>query len=360
MCATFAAALSVKQVEKVVRMKMKTRRTRIAALVATVAAAVGVTACGGGSGTSTEPSAGGGSEVSLVAYSTPQAAIEEEIPAFNETPEGEGVTFKQSYGASGDQSRAIEAGLPTDLAYLSLEPDVTRLVDAGMVADDWNKDDYNGIVSTSVVAFMVRPGNPKNIQTWDDLTQEGVEVITPNPIASGGARWNIMAAYGQASGVGQDEQAGIDYLNALFDNVSVQDTSARESLGTFTSGKGDVLIGYENEAIAAQEAGEELEYVVPEATIKIENPAAVVNTGNAPDQAQAFLDFLRTDEGQEILQSKGYRPVAEKLVDTKKFPLPADEFTIGDLGGWSENADKFFGEDGIVTGIEERLGVPTE
>ncbi len=339
---------------------MKTRKTRIAALVATVAAAVGVTACGGGSGTGTEASAGGGSEVSLVAYSTPQAAIEEEIPAFNATPEGEGVTFKQSYGASGDQSRAIEAGLPADLAYLSLEPDMTRLVDAGVVAEDWNQDEYNGIVSDSVVVFMVRPGNPDGIESWEDLTQEGIEVITPNPLTSGGARWNVMAAYGANGGAEGDDAGGQEYVQSLFENVAVQDNSARESLGTFTSGKGDVLIGYENEAIAAQDAGEELEYVVPESTILIENPAAVVNTGNAPDQAQAFLDFLHTDEGQEILQSKGYRPVVEKLVDTKKFPEPADLFTIADLGGWSEIADTWFSETGIMSEIQQNVGAPTE
>lgn len=339
---------------------MSTWRNRIVAPVAVLAAAVGVTACGGGASTGTDAASGGGSEVSLVAYSTPQAAMEEAIPAFQATDEGQGVTFKQSYGASGDQSRAVEAGLPADLGYFSLEGDVTRLVDAGMIADDWNQDEYNGILTDSVVVFMVRPGNPEGIEDWDDLITGDVEVITPNPIASGGARWNFMAAYGYASGGGEDEAAGVQYLSDLLDNVSVQDTSARESLGTFTSGKGDVLIGYENEAITAQEAGEDIEYVVPDTTILIENPAAVINTGSAPDQAQAYLDFLHTDEGQEILQSKGYRPVVKKLVDEKKFPTPPGLFTIGDLGGWSENSDKFFGEEGIVTGLEEKLGVPTE
>ncbi|MEA2346634.1 MAG: sulfate/thiosulfate transport system substrate-binding protein [Thermoleophilaceae bacterium] len=338
---------------------MSTRTNRIVAAVTVMAAALGVTACGGGASTGTEAASGGGSEVSLVAYSTPQAAMEEAIPAFQATDEGAGVTFKQSYGASGDQSRAVEAGLPADLGYFSLEGDVTRLVDAGMVAKDWNQDEYNGILTDSVVVLMVRPGNPENIQTWDDLIKPGVEVIVPNPIASGGARWDFMAAYGYASGGGKDEAAGTQFLSDLLDNVSVQDTSARESLGTFTSGKGDVLIGYENEAIAAQDAGEDLEYVVPDSTLLIENPAAVVNTGTAPDQAQAYLDFLHTDDGQEILQSHGYRPVDKKLVDTKKFPTPSGLFTIGDLGGWSENSDKFFGESGIVTGLEEKLGVPT-
>lgn len=352
-----AVSFSTKPVKKVVsKIGNSNARVRLVALAATVAT-LALTACGGAGA---DTAGGGAGEVALVAYSTPQAAIEEAIPAFNQTDEGAGVTFKQSYGASGDQARAVEAGLPADLAYLSYEADVQRLVDAGLVAEDWHRDEYKGIVSNSVVVFMVRPGNPEGIDSWDDLVREGVEVITPNPVASGGARWNVMAAYGANSDLGADEQAGVDYLEALFANVSVQDTSARESLGTFTSGKGDVLIGYENEAIAAQEAGEELEYVVPDSTILIENPAAVVDAGSAPDQAQAFLDFLHGEDGQEILQGKGYRPVDPKLVDDEEFPTPPDLFTIADLGGWPENVERFFGEQGIVTGIEERLGVPTE
>ena len=196
---------------------------------------------------------GGDKKITLVAYSTPREAYEAIIPAFQETADGEGVDFEQSYAASGEQSRAVESGLPADFVAFSLEPDVTRLVDAGLVDANWADDEYKGMVTDSVVVFVVRPGNPKNIQTWDDLLQEGLEVITPNPFTSGGAHWNIMAAYGAQLEQGKTEEEGVEYLRELFlNNVPVQDKSAREALQTFTGGKGDVLLAYENEAIFAQ------------------------------------------------------------------------------------------------------------
>ena len=334
---------------------------RAAALVGLLSLALGVAACGGTSDTSTTAGGGSGEAVSIVAYSTPQAAIEEAIPAFNATTEGEGTTFTQSYAASGEQSRAVEAGLGADLVYLSLSPDVQRLVDAGLVEKDWADGPNKGNASKSVVVFITRPGNPKDITSWDDLIREDVDVVAPNPITSGGARWNLMAAYGAQLEQGKSEEEAQAYLRSLLENVSVQDKSARESLQTFQAGQGDVLIGYENEAITAQQAGEELEYTIPDETILIENPAAVVNNGNDPEGGAAFLEFLIGEEGQEILQSKGYRSWDEKLVDETTFPEPKSLFTIDDLGGWTENTEKFFGEtDGIVTKINEELGVPAE
>ncbi len=328
-------------------------------LLATLALAGVVSACGGTSEES--EGASGGEEFSLVSYSTPQQAYEEIIPSFTSTPDGEGLSFEQSYGSSGEQSRAVESGLAADVVALSLEPDVTRLVEAGLVDEDWNKDEYDGMVTNSVVSFMVRPGNPENIDSWDDLTQEGIEVIAPNPITSGGARWNTMAAYGQVVEQGGSEEEGVQFLRDLFANITVQDTSARDSLQTFTSGQGDVLIGYENEAITAQNAGEEVEYVTPDETILIENPAAVVNESANPEQAQAFIDFVREPEQQEVFQENGYRPVDEKVLDEQEFPEPAGLFTIDDVGGWSEASSKFFDEEsGIVTEIQRDAGVPTE
>jgi sulfate transport system substrate-binding protein len=339
--------------------KHRTRARRAVVAAGALGATIVVTACGGTSGDATSP--GGGGPVSIVAYSTPQPAVETAIPAFNETPEGGGVTFKQSYGSSGEQSRAVEAGLPADLVWLSLEPDVTRLVDAGQVDPDWAKNEWEGVLSNSVVVFMTRPGNPEGIDSWDDLVTGDVDVIAPNPITSGGARWNLMAAYGAQLEQGKSEEEAIEYLRTLLENVSVQDKSARESLETFQAGQGDVLLGYENEAIAAQQAGEDLEYVIPDETILIENPAAVVNTGGNAEGATAFLDFLYSDQGQEILGEHGYRSLDPKLVDEKEYPAPAALFTIDDLGGWSEVGEKFFGEtDGIVTKINEELGVPSE
>jgi sulfate transport system substrate-binding protein len=336
---------------------MPHRTRHLAAAALAVAAACAAVACGGTS----SGSESGDADISLIAYSTPQTAYEELIAAFNETPKGEGLTFEQSYGSSGEQSRAVESGLPADYLAFSLEPDITRLVDAGLVPDDWNKDKYDGMVTESVVTFMVRPGNPEGIDSWDDLTQEGVEVIAPNPITSGGARWNTMAAYGQVLERGGTEDEGIQYLNDLFDNITVQDDSARDSLATFTAGQGDVLIGYENEALAAQEAGEEVEYVTPDETILIENPVAVTSDSQNPEAAQAFLDFARSTEGQEIFQENGYRPVDEKVFDKEKFPTPKSLFTIDDLGGWDKVSTEFFDEaNGIVTEIQRENGVPVE
>ena len=268
---------------------------------ALAAVALLAASCGGTSEASGE--GGGSSKLSLAAYSTPREAYAELIPAFAKTPEGEGVSISQSYGASGEQSRAVESGLPADVVAFSLAPDVTRLVEAGIVAEDWASDDHDGMVTDSVDFFAVRVGNPKGIETWDDLLRDDVDVITPNPFTSGGARWNVMAAYGAQLKQGKSKEEAVQYLRDLFANVSVQDKSARESLQTFSSGKGDVLIGYENEAITAQQAGQPLEYVIPDQTILIENPVAV--TKDAPEQAAAFVDFLRTPEAQKVFAEKG-------------------------------------------------------
>lgn len=339
---------------------MKKVLAPVLAALGLLAAAVGVSACGG---TSSEASGSSGEsgELTLVAYSTPEAAHGDIIPAFNETPDGQGIGFEQSYGSSGEQARAVEQGLAADVVHLSLEPDVTSLVDAGLVDEDWNQDKSRGMVSNSVVVLMTRPGNPEDIQDWDDLTQEGIEVIAPNPVTSGGARWNTMAAYGQVLEQGGSEEEGVQYLRDLFANITVQDTSARDSLETFASGQGDVLIGYENEAIQAQQEGAEVDYVVPDQTILIENPAAVVNSSDDPETAEAFVDFMRTPESQRLFQQHGYRPIDEKLVDREEFPEPQALFTIDDLGGWEEVSSEFFdAESGIVTEIQGESGGPTE
>jgi sulfate/thiosulfate-binding protein len=324
-----------------------------AALIASFvfAMAVAVAACGGTSG--------GSGSLSLVAYSTPQEAYEEIIPAFKKTTAGGGVGFSQSYGASGDQARAVEAGLKADVVALSLAPDVDKLVEAGKVAEGWDKDKYDGFVTNSVVVFAVRKGNPKNIRTWDDLIKDGVEVIEPNPFTSGGAKWNVMAAYGSQIEQGKSPQQAEDYLAQLFKNVPVQDKSAREALQTFVGGKGDVLLAYENEAITAQQKEEDVDYVVPDETILIQNPIAV--TTNAKDKSQAFVDFTRSEEAQKIFAEKGYRSVISSLVDKSKYPTPPGLFEITKFGGWDEVNDKFFDPDnGIVAKIEQDLGVSTE
>jgi sulfate transport system substrate-binding protein len=272
------------------------------------------------------------------------------------------VKFTQSYGASGDQSRAVEAGLPADFVMFSLETDMTRLVDAGIVDADWNTDEYKGNITNSVVALVTRKGNPDGIKDWPDLLKKGTEVITPNPFSSGGARWNIMAAYGAQIQNGKSEAEAEKYLADMLANVPVQDDSARAALQTFTGGKGDVLISYENEAIFAAQNGQDLDYVVPDSTILIENPAAITNNSKHPKEAQAFLDFVHGDEAQKIFAENGYRPVV-KGADTggQDFAEPSGLFTIADLGGWADVTTKFFDADkGIVTEIERNLGVSVE
>ena len=326
-------------------------------LIAIVPALLALAAAGCGG---TSDSGGSGGKVALVAYSTPKEAYAGVIPAFKKTSEGKDVGFSQSYGASGDQERAVESGLPADVVALSLALDVNKLVKKGLVAEDWDKSKYGGFVTNSVVVFAVRKGNPKNIKTWDDLTKSGVQVLEPNPFTSGGAKWNVMAAYGAQIEQGKTPAQAQDYLKALFKNVVVQDKSAREALQTFSAGKGDVLLAYENEAIAGQQAGQDLEYVVPDQTILIQNPIAVTTDAKNKAKAQAFVDFTTTPEAQKIFVSKGYRPVLASANDPTKFPNPPGLFKIDKFGGWSKVNDEFFDPDkGKVAAIEKDLGVST-
>jgi sulfate transport system substrate-binding protein len=281
-------------------------------------------------------------KLNLVAYSTPQEAYQELIPAFAKTAAGKDVSFSQSYGASGDQARAVDAGLAADVVEFAIQSDMTKLVDSGKVPADWDKNKYKGIVTHSVVSFVVRKGNPKGIRTWDDLTKPGVEVIHPNPFSSGGARWDVMAAYGAQLKLGKSPDEALAFLKKEFENVPVQDKSARDALQTFVGGKGDVLVSYENEAITAQQKGEDVDYVVPDQTILIENPVAVTTGAKNRAKAQAFVDFLYTPEAQKIFASKGYRPVLDSLVDERRYPAPKALFTIDDLGGWDKINEEFF------------------
>jgi sulfate/thiosulfate-binding protein len=297
-------------------------------------------------------------QLTLVAYSTPRDAFDAVIKAFQATPDGRDVTFAQSYGASGEQSRAVAAGLPADVVVFSLEPDMTKLVTAGLVAPEWNKDKYHGMVTDSVVVFVVRKGNPKHIRAWADLVKPGVEVITPNPFTSGGARWNVMAAYGAMLKRGASSNYAIAYLSKLFDHVSVQDKSARESLQTFISGKGDVMLAYESEAILAQRNGSDVDFIVPDQTILIENPAAVVSGSQHPAQAKAFVDFLHTPQAQAIFAAHGYRPVVSNVATQVHFPQPHTLFDISFFGGWQMVQTRFFDpQNGEVAQIERALGI---
>ena len=329
--------------------------------------ALAVAGCGGSSDThdATASTGGGGKagKISLVAYSTPQVVYDQLIPAFRKTPQGKGVSFSESYGPSGDQSRAVESGLPADVVTFSLEPDITRLVKDGLVSSNWAATPTHGLVTRSVVALIVRKGNPKNIHTWDDLLKPGVKVLTPNPFTSGAAKWNLLAAYGAKSNAGKDPQAGLAYLDELITkHVKVQDKSGRDALNDFASGNGDVLISYENEAITAQKKGQKVDYAIPDQTILIENPIATITKGKDAAKAKAFVDYVLSKPAQEVFASWGYRPTDEAVLKehASEFPTPKDLFTIRDLGGWSKVNDEFFDPaKGSVAKIEADAGVST-
>jgi sulfate/thiosulfate transport system substrate-binding protein len=325
------------------------RKRAVPALV--LVSALAISACGS-SGTTSK-------KVSLVAYSTPQAAYAQLIPAFEKTPAGKGVSFSQSYGASGDQSRAVAAGLPASVVNLSLEPDVTKLVGSGQVASTWNQTPTQGFVTDSVAVIIVRKGNPKHITGWDDLVKPGIQVLTPNPFSSGSARWNVAAAYGAEIKEGKTPAQADAYLTALFHNVVSQDTSARNALQTFLAGKGDALIDYESEAIADQKKGAAISYVIPKQTILIQNPIAITTSGDTP-AAKAFVAYLLSPAGQTIWAANGYRPVTPGVAASSQFPTPPGLFTIATLGGWPAVTKQFFDPaTGVVTKIEQTLGVST-
>jgi sulfate/thiosulfate-binding protein len=334
-----------------VTMRNRTISAAVSAL-ALLGAVLGLTACS---------SSSGGKLITLVAYSTPQAGFASLIPAFEASSDGKGIGFNQSYGPSGDQSRAVAAGLKADVVNFSLEPDVTRLVKDGLVSHDWNQNATHGFVTESVAVIIVRKGNPKHITDWSDLIKPGVQVLTPNPFTSGSARWNIMAAYGAQIKEGKSPLQAQEYLKLLFHNVVSQDSSARNALQTFLAGRGDALIDYENEAIADQKKGSPIEYVIPKHTILIQNPIAIVGNGNTA-AAQKFVDYLLSRAGQKIWAEKGYRPVIDGVASRGQFPTPPGLFTIDSLGGWTKVGKEFFeteGSAGIVTKIEQSLGVST-
>src|SRR4051812_8064284 len=292
-------------------------------------------------------------KLTLVAYSTPQPAFAQLIPAFQNTPAGKDVSFSQSYGASGDQARAVIGGLKADVVGLSLEPDMQLLVDDKLVAKTWNKNKYDGVITRSVVCFVVRPGNPKHLRTWDDLIKPGIQVVTPNPFTSGGARWNVMAGYGAMLREGKSKTQAVAYLKNLFQHhIASLDSSARNALGSFAAGRGDVLLTYENEAIYANSKGVREDYYIPKATLQVENPLAVTTNASDPKAAKAFYNFLYTPQAQKIWGQNGYRPVVKSVLKQFKFATRPQLFTIAYLGGWSAVNKKFFDpSDGIMAKI---------
>jgi sulfate/thiosulfate transport system substrate-binding protein len=339
-------------------MAHRSRSTLRKLLVLVTATVLAVSACGTGGG------AADGKTLSLVGFAVPKAANNAIQAAWGKTADGAGVTWQESYGASGDQSRAVVSGLKADYVHFSLESDVTRLVKAGLVAEDWNAGRTKGIVSDSVVVLVVRKGNPKGIKGWDDIVKPGIGIVTPNPGSSGSARWNILAAWGHAIAGGGTDDDGRAYLTKFFTNVAALPGSGRDATTAFTGGTGDVLISYENEAILARQSGEDFDYVVPDTTLLIENPGAVLK--NADPKAAQWLEFVLGETGQTEFAKKGFRPLVDGISvevaganDPKNpFPTPKNLLTIkDDFGGWSAAADKFFKEEsGLITRIQQETG----
>jgi sulfate/thiosulfate transport system substrate-binding protein len=302
--------------------------------------------------------------LALVAYSTPKTVLGKIIEAWQKTPDGDGVSFSQSYGGSTDQVRAVINGLPADVLFLSTGDDVNALVKAGLVDKNWNHQSYNGVGADSVVVFALRPGNPKHIKTWADLIKPGVQVITPNPFASGNGKWSVMAAYGAQRALGATDKQATDYVRKLFQHVVSQDTSSRNATNTFLAGRGDVMITYESEALTSRLNGTDIQYVIPRQTILIELPLVVMKRSSNKDKAQRFVRFIKSVPAQNLFGQYGWRPVnpvsAKKF--TEKYPARPGMFKIGAkfIGGWQAVDKKWFDPNtGRMVAIERAIGGPT-
>ncbi len=327
------------------------RRLGLAA-VASLAATLGLLAVPVAAGAQT------GGTVNLVAYSTPKPAYTVLAQDFAKTKGGSGVTVSSSFGPSGTQATSVADGLPADVVNFSLALDMSKLVKAGLVSSSWDRNATKGMVTNSIVSFIVRPGNPKHIKTWADLVKSGVGVITPNVFSSGSAKWNLMAAYGAQITQGKTAAQANSYLSQLLHNAVAQPSSASAALQTFLSGQGDVLLDYESDALYAESKGEPIDIITPPQTILIQNPIAVTKT--AGSSAKAFVTYLLSPAGQKVWGQQGYRPVLPSVAAKFNFPKPKTLFSINKLGGWTAVNTKFFDpQTGIVAKDEQSLGVST-
>jgi sulfate/thiosulfate transport system substrate-binding protein len=325
-------------------------------LVAVAIVAAGIVAAVAGASTK-------GASLSLVGYSTPKTVMGKIIQAWQQTPAGKDVSFTTSYGPSGDQARAVAAGLKADVVFLSTGLDVNTLVDAGLVDRGWQTQSYKGNEAYSVVVFAFRGGNPKHIRSWDDLVKSGVQIVTPNPFSSGSAKWNVLAAYAAARREGKTDKQAIAFVQKLFKNVVSQDSSGRNATNTFLAGKGDVLLTYESEAVAAKQAGQNIAYLVPGRTMLIELPIAPIKTSSNNAVAKQFIAFTKTAPAQDLLAQYGYRPVLKSVAKKYKGQFPTRGLIAIDnpmFGGWRKVDKRWFDpKSGLMVGIEKTVGGPT-
>lgn len=320
---------------------------RVASLAAVASLALPLAACGSSSKNS----------VALVAYSTPQKVYNKLIPAFQATADGKDAKFTESYGPSGSQARAVVAGQKADVVEFSLQTDMENLVKANLVASSWNANPYHGMVSDSIVVLAVRKGNPLHIESFDDLTKPGVQIVTPDPRSSGSARWNLMAVYGSQIKEGKTPAQALDFVSQVLHKTVSQPSSGSQATAAFVGGQGNVLISYENEAIEAQQANEPIDFVRPANSLLIENPVAVTSDAKNPTLAKNFVNYLYSDAGQKTFAQLGYRPVVKADFDAQEFPTPSGLQTIDDLGGWDTVAKQFFDPtNGSITKLENSLG----
>ena len=333
---------------------------------------VTIAACSGGNTASTSsgtsPNAAQPQEVqlTLVGYAVPKAAHDAIIPKFQEkwkAEKGQTVTFKQSYGGSGSQTRAILDGLEADVVHLAIGADVNKLVKAGFVSEDWTKrTPNNGIVGETVAAIITRAGNPKQIKTFEDLTKPDVKWVTPDPKTSGGARWNYFALWNYAKKNGADDAKALEFVTSAFRNVTVFTKDARESTDAFNKqGQGDALVNYENEVILAQQKGQSLEYVIPDINISIDTPATIVDKNvdkhGTREVAQAFVEYLFTPEAQREFAKVGFRPLGDLAKEKEfadKFPPVKQLGRIDEFGGW-QTAQKVFDDGGQFDEIRAQI-----
>jgi sulfate/thiosulfate transport system substrate-binding protein len=340
-----------------------TKRIR---LVALAVAATAIPAVLAGCAASNGGTSSDDKSISIVGFSVLKTANEPVIADFQKTDAGQDVKFTTSYGASGDQSRAVAGGLHADEVHLSLEPDVASLVSAGLVDKSWNQTPTKGILTDSEVVFLVRKGNPLGIKTWDDLVKPGVKIITPNPASSGSAKWNILAAWAHAANApGGDDAKATAFVTKILDNTVALPGSGSDALSSFVAGNGDVLLAYENDSIQARAAGDDVDYILPDDTLLIQNPAALTTDATAP--AADFLKFQLSEAGQSDYAKAGFRPVIDGINvevpgandPNNPFPAVKTQYTIDkDFGGWEKANEEFFDDKtGIITKIISGLNI---